>query len=144
MLTRRACLIGGAAAVALPYSLESAAAEQQFDPSSSLPHKDAFFPIRGTYLNCASQHPLSRAGRQAINRYLDYKSYSIDSDFSNFATYQGALGKYAQLINADESEVCYVQSTTVGENLIPTQHNNVVLGWDHVLGDMEEWFNQEY
>jgi selenocysteine lyase/cysteine desulfurase len=118
MLTRRACLIGSAAAAALPFSAEAARAEQPFDPVSPLPHKDAFFPIRGTYLNCASQHPLSRGGRHAIDRYLDYKSYSVDSDFSNFATYQSALRKYARLINADESEVCYVQSTTVGENLI--------------------------
>jgi uncharacterized protein YndB with AHSA1/START domain len=25
-----------------------------------------------------------------------------------------------------------------------TIYENVVLGWDHVLGDMEEWFKQEY
>jgi selenocysteine lyase/cysteine desulfurase len=118
MLTRRACLIGGTAVAALPYAMDAVAAEEDFDPASALPHKDAFFPLRGSYLNCASQHPLSRGGRRAINRYLDYKTYSTDSDFSNFGTYQGALQKYAQLINADESEVCFVQSTTVGENLI--------------------------
>ena len=118
MLTRRACLIGSAAAATLPYSLDSLAADQEFEPASALPHKDAFFPIRGTYLNCASQHPLSRAGRRAINRYLDYKTWSTESEFSNFGTYDGALKKYAQLINANESEVCFVQSTTVGENLV--------------------------
>lgn len=118
MLTRRACLVGGALAATLPYALETAAAEQDFDPGSALPHKDAFFPIRGTYLNCASQHPLSRNGRHAINRYLDYKTYSTASDFSNFETYQGALRKYARLINASEADVCFVQSTTVGENLV--------------------------
>ncbi len=118
MLTRRACLIGGAATAALPYSVASEAADRGFDPATSLPHKDAFFPLNGTYLNCASQHPLSRDGRHAINRYLDYKTYSTDNDFSNFGTYQSALRKYAQLINADAAEVCFVQSTTVGENLV--------------------------
>lgn len=123
MLTRRACIAGTSATLLAPL----VAAGQQdlanteanrFAPASPLPHKDAFFPIKGVYLNCASQHPLSRGGRDAINRYLDYKTFSNNSDFSNFGVYRGTLDKYARLINADPSEVCFVQSTTVGENLV--------------------------
>ena len=119
MLTRRACLLGGTAAALAPLALSpyvKAAAE--FDPTSPFPHKDAFFPINGTYLNCASQHPVSRGGRAAINRYLDYKSFSGRTDFSNSRTYRRVLENYAKLVNADADEVCFVQSTTVGENLI--------------------------
>jgi selenocysteine lyase/cysteine desulfurase len=90
----------------------------EFDPGSPFPHKDAFLPINGTYLNCASQHPLSRNGRAAINEYLDYKSFSGDTEFSNSRTYRHVLDSYAKLINADADEVCFVQSTTVGENLV--------------------------
>jgi selenocysteine lyase/cysteine desulfurase len=119
MLTRRACLLGGTAAALAPLALSpdvEAAAEG--DPTSPFPHKDAFFPISGTYLNCASQHPVSRGGRAAINRYLDYKSFSGDTEFSNSRTYRRVLDNYAKLINADADEVCFVQSTTVGENLV--------------------------
>ena len=118
MITRRAYLAASSAAFLSAAAPADAEVDDAFDPSSPLPHKDAFFPIRGTYLNCASQHPLSRHGRQAINRYLDYKTYSTNTDFSNGSTYQNALKQYARLINADASEVCFVQSTTVGENLV--------------------------
>jgi len=44
-----------------------------FDPSSPLPHKGAFFPFEGTYLNSASQHPINRMARQAYRQPLvDY------------------------------------------------------------------------
>lgn len=120
MITRREYLAASSAALlaAAAPANQAARAADKFDATARLPHKDAFFPIKGVYLNCASQHPLSRGGRNALNRYLDYKTYSTNSDFSNNSTYQGALEKYAQLINADIAEVCYVQSTTVGENLI--------------------------
>ena len=120
MLTRRACIVGGAAAVTLaPELVLSADDDQAFDPQSALPHKSAFATFGNTaYLNCASQHPLSLAGRRAVNAYLDYKSFDGRSDYSNFEVYERVLEKYARLINADKDEVCYVQSTTVGENLV--------------------------
>ena len=120
MITRREYLAASSAVLLSTAGLanEAAQAADTFDPASPLPHKDAFSPLRDAYLNCASQHPLSLGGRRAMNRYLDYKTYSMDSDFSNSGTYQSTLQKYAQLINADVSEVCFVQSTTVGENLV--------------------------
>ncbi len=119
MLTRRTCLLGGVASAALP-SLASAAdnTDRDFDPESPLPHKEAFAPFDSTYLNSASQHPVSIGAKRAVNKYLDYKSFSTDTGFSNFQTYERVLENYARLIGADTDEVCYVQSTTVGENLI--------------------------
>ena len=117
-------------------------AAEDFDPAQPLPHKSAFFPLRGTYLNSASQHPLSRGGRQAIDRYLDYKTFSTDSEHSNSRIYQDVLEKYARLINADKSEVCYVQSTTVGENLIlralglPASGGRIVTDELHFVGSL--------
>lgn len=116
MITRRACLKAGPAALLAPAAVS--AQEAPFDPSSPLPHKAAFAPLNTTYLNSASQHPVSLGARKAVQRYLDYKSFAVDSEFSNFGTYMDVLEKYARLINADSNEVTYVQSTTVGENLV--------------------------
>jgi selenocysteine lyase/cysteine desulfurase len=143
MLTRRECLVGGSAAVLAPYALASDAENAPIaDPSSPLPHKDAFFPFSATYMNCASQHPISRGARRAIDKYLEYKTFSNDSDYSNGAVYDRALESYAKLINANTDEVAYVQSTTVGENLIlkaldiPDGGGRIVTDDLHYLGSL--------
>ncbi len=123
MITRRTCLAAAPAALLAPaaYSAADASADDkaaEFDVSSPLPHKSAFAPFNRTYLNSASQHPVSLGAIRAVGRYLDYKSYSTDTDFSNVGTYQNVLNKYAKLINAVSDEVAFVQSTTVGENLV--------------------------
>lgn len=113
-----------------------------FDAGAPLPHKAAFAPLDGVYLNSASQHPISRSGRRAVNRYLDYKSFSADSGYSNFATYESVLDKFAQLVGADADEVAYVQSTTVGENLVlkalgfPERGGRIVTDELHYVGSL--------
>ena len=130
MLTRRACIAAGAALAVSPDVFPATRGETAFDPDASLPHKEAFAPFGDSvYLNCASQHPVSIGGRQSIGRYLDYKAFSGESDFSNFETYDRVLRNYAQLINAQTDEVCFVQSTTVGENLVLK-----ALGFDSGVG----------
>lgn len=143
MLTRRECLVGGAAAALAPTSLaESAATAAVPDPSAPLPHKDAFFQLAGTYMNCASQHPISHGARRAVDRYLDYKTFAADSDYSNVTVYFRALENYAKLINAHVDEVAFVQSTTVGENLvlkalnIPQGGGRIVTDDLHYLGSL--------
>lgn len=142
MLTRRTCLAAGPAALlATGLSAETPAADS-FDPAAPLPHKRAFAPFASTYLNSASQHPLSIASTEAAKRYLQYKSFSTSSDYSNGATYQRVLDKFAQLIGADADEVCYVQSTTVGENLIlkalglPAKGSRLVTDELHYVGSL--------
>lgn len=143
MLTRRECILGASAAALVPIAASSAqSAPKSFDPSSPLPHKDAFSAFNGTYMNCASQHPLSVGGRDAINRYMDFKSFSGESDHSVFQTYQRNLENYAKLINADKEEICFVQSTTVGENLvlkalnIPEAGGRIVTDELHYVGSL--------
>ena len=118
MINRRELLAGTAAAAVLPISMEAFAADAAFDPSSPLPHKGAFFPFKGVYLNSASQHPLSRGARRAAEAYFDYKQFSEPTGFSGGAMTQRLVDNYAKLINADPEEICFVQSTTVGENLL--------------------------
>ena len=147
MLTRRDCFVAASAAALAPMlanNAEAAAGDngQEFDPSSPLPHKAAFSPFAGSYLNCASQHPLSLGARDAINRYMDYKTFATENDYSVTATYQRNLGNYARLINADKDEVCFVQSTTVGENLvlkalnIPEAGGRIVTDELHYVGSL--------
>lgn len=143
MFTRRECLVGGSAALLVSNALVGSAETAPLpSPASPLPHKDAFFPSAGTYLNCASQHPVSRGSRNAIDRYLDYKTFATDSDYSNAAVYKRALENYARLINAHVDEVAYVQSTTVGENLvlkalnIPQGGGRIVTDDLHYLGSL--------
>ena len=149
MITRRACLLGGAAAAALPLAPVADAATAGFDPSSALPHKDAFFPFDGVYMNSASQHPLSRGARAAVNRYLDYKTFSEDSEFSNYEVRQRIMENYAALIGADVDEICFVQSTTVGENLIlkaldiPYKPARVVTDELHFVGSLPTYSELE-
>lgn len=144
MITRRACLAAGSAALLAPavsYSATDANAAD-FDLRSPLPHKSAFSSFDGTYLNCASQHPVSLGAKRAVNRYLEYKSYASDTGFSNVGTYQNVLEKYARLINAAPDEVAFVQSTTVGENLvlkalgIPRSGGRVVTDDLHYVGSL--------
>jgi selenocysteine lyase/cysteine desulfurase len=140
MITRRELLAGSAAAAVLPFSMEAAAADSNFDPSSPLPHKGAFFPFKGTYLNSASQHPLSRVARRAAEEYFDYKQFSEPTGFSGGAMRQRLIENYAKLINADPDEICFVQSTTVGENLvlqalgIPGSGGRIVTDELHFIG----------
>lgn len=122
-LNRRQCLAAGAAAALLPAVGRLPAAHAgddagAFDPSAPLPHKGAFFPLDGTYLNAGSQHPLSRAAKAAVERYLRYKTMAHDGDYSARRVRTRAVESYAKLINATPGEVAFVQSTTAGENLV--------------------------
>ena len=145
MLTRRACIVGASAVALAPLvtgNAQEGSGGMGFDPSSPLPHKGAFSPFAGASLNCASQHPLSIGGRDAINRYMDFKTFSDESDHSVFQTYQRNLENYARLINASKDEVCFVQSTTVGENLvlkalnIPEAGGRIVTDELHYVGSL--------
>lgn len=146
MITRRDMLVGSAAAATLPLTLQGttarAAGEQSFDPASPFPHKGAFFPFEGTYLNSASQHPMNRFARQAADNYLDYKKFSRPSDNPAGSVRDSVREKYAKLINADPDEICFVQSTTVGENLllhalgIPERGGRIVTDELHFVGSL--------
>jgi hypothetical protein len=58
MLARRTCLLGGAAVTAVPrLYLSDDDNGAVINRRSPPPHKDAFQPFSGAYLNCASQHP---------------------------------------------------------------------------------------
>ncbi len=115
-VTRRALLV---AAGSLPLQGNLVAAAVQDPPTTVLPAKDAFAPTPITYLNSAAWHPISLGARRAVEDYLAHKSldprqrhFDIDDKRTR------AVRAFARLINADGDEVCFVQSTTAGENLV--------------------------
>lgn len=122
MKVSRRALLGGAVATAavLPFERCAHAAAPTFDPADPLPHKAAFFPFEGTYLNAGSQHPLSRGARASLDDYLDYKTMTSapDSGYSIYGVRGRVVEAYAQLINADKESIAFVPSTTAGENLV--------------------------
>lgn len=143
MVTRRSLLASvPAALVASSASATTDEALGPFDTSSPLPHKKAFAPLATTYLNSASQHPMSLAAQAAVQKHLEYRSFSTEMSSPIGATYDRVLDKYARLIGADADEVCFVQSTTVGENLVikalglPKRGARVVSDELHFIGSM--------
>ncbi len=90
----------------------------QFDNSRPLPHKEAFFPIKGIYFNAGVQHPVSRASVAAAQEYLTYKGFHTDLDIDPLKLRDDVVRKYARLVNAAPDEIAIIGSTTVGENLI--------------------------
>lgn len=122
-VTRRDTLIGAGALALAPLGRELSASEaealaQPLDPATPLPHKSAFFPLPGVYLNSASQHPLSRGARAGADAYLQYQTMSGNRDYSMRDARTRVLENYARLINATTDEIFLVQSTTAGENLV--------------------------
>ena len=89
-----------------------------FDPTSPFPHKQAFSPIKGTYLNAGLQHPISRGCAAAVTDYMEYKGFHKGLTFDPIEMREKVKQQFAELINASPNEVTFVSSTTVGENLI--------------------------
>ncbi len=85
-----------------------------------LPHRDRF-EVRGTYLNSAYTHPMSKASADAMAAYIDARMVNGLADGYNMMDDRNqAKALFARLINCDADELCWVPSTMVGENLIAT------------------------
>ncbi|MFT4077552.1 MAG: aminotransferase class V-fold PLP-dependent enzyme [Asticcacaulis sp.] len=83
----------------------------------SFPDKAGFAPMAVTYLNSGTYHPFSTGAQNALDAYSShrglipgYEEVQVDD--------ARVLQKFAKLINADIDEVTFVQSTTMGENMI--------------------------
>ena len=81
------------------------------DSSASLPAKE-LFNIKGTYINAAYIHPMSKGSHNAIAAYQDERMvnghlphYDMDT------TRKEAKNLFAKLIHADVDEIAWVPST---------------------------------
>lgn len=83
-----------------------------------LPAK-ALFDIKGTYLNAAYTHPMSKGSHAAISSYLNERLYNGQGPRYDMDTNRReAKNLFAKLINAQPEEIAWVASTMVGENCI--------------------------
>ena len=120
MITRREILAGfGALASGIAPPLTSRADPASASSSlSSLPAKRDFgIPADLTYLNCAYTHPMPTAAAAALRDWVEYRAHpQVVSAPKRFES--NVKAEFAALINAKESEISYVESTSAGENLV--------------------------
>lgn len=113
-LTRRAVLAGAAV---LPAISKVAAAETV--APAELPAKSAFARMPVTYLDAGSTHPMSLGAKAALEEYLRYKTQDGSlPGYSIGAMEKAVFERFGRLIGARPDELCFVQSTTMGENLV--------------------------
>lgn len=105
-------LIAGAAASPLIASAAAAAA------SIELPAKAEFARMPFTYLDAGSIHPLSLGAKGALETYLRYRTYEAPQAMSMSDVEERVLKEYATLVGAAIDELTFIQSTTMGENLV--------------------------
>lgn len=143
MKNRREILAGlgtlAAAGIAAPLN-SITNSTSSFRPASSLPAKQDFaIPAGVTYLNSAYTHPMPLAAAAALRGWTEFRSHpKTVSQPKKFSA--NVKAEFAALINAKESEISYVQSTSAGENLVVNgldidyKHDNVVTDALHFEG----------
>ncbi len=102
------------------------------------------FPIARTkaYLNNASVHPISLATHRAATQYLDRRLDGPRWGEQYSSTPDEVKASFAALVNAKPSEISFVTSTEVGENLVvnglglPAATGNIVTDALHFAGSL--------
>lgn len=99
-----------------------------------------------TCLNNARWHPIGTGATKAVQRYLEYKATGGGSAPDYGSDLQSrAKTLFANLIHSNVSELSFVPSTTVGENLIasaldlPRSGGNVVTDALHFEGSLYQY-----
>jgi selenocysteine lyase/cysteine desulfurase len=111
--TRRALVTAAAAAPVI------ASAAKAAPVTPSLPAKAAFARMPYVYLDSGSTHPMPLAARTALEEYLRYKTRDGTTPGYDMDRKEAAvMRRFAALVGADPSELCFIQSTTMGENLV--------------------------
>jgi len=77
------------------------------------------FDIKGTYLNAAYTHPMSKGSFNEIRNFLNQRMVNgqIPKGYDGFDRTE-ALNNFAKIINASPEEIAWIPSTMVGENLV--------------------------
>ncbi len=112
MLSRRQALGGAVAAMPL------AAGAMQAPAAPVLPDKASFAAGPLAYLDNASTHPISMGARAAIDAYVESRMLAAMAKNQRRQDMARPLGKFAGLMNADADELTWVQSTTMGEQMV--------------------------
>lgn len=118
-LTRRA-LVAAAATPSLASAAPGAtpvAAPPARTPM--LPAREAFARMPYVYLDSGSTHPMPLGARAALETYLRYKTRDgLWPGYSMDAKEKAVLARFGALVGAAPDELVFIQSTTMGENLV--------------------------
>lgn len=83
-----------------------------------LPAKSAFAPMPYVYLDSGSTHPMSLGAKAALEEYLRYKTRDgTTPDYDMDKKEAAVMAAFGKLVGASPEELCFIQSTTMGENL---------------------------
>jgi selenocysteine lyase/cysteine desulfurase len=134
--TRRA-LVGAAAAA--PVLAEAAKAAAQAPPN--LPAKALFAKMPFAYLDSGSTHPMPLGAEAALRDYLRFKTRAADAPRLDMdGIEKRVMERFGRLVGADPSELVFIQSTTMGENLVlkalgyPQEKGRIVTDALHFFG----------
>lgn len=116
MTVNRRDLIKTAATLPLA-GIASATINQYANAATTLPDKKSFGEMNVTYLNSASQHPISLASSRSAEIYLSKRRIDPNAPGGRHDSSE-PLVNFAKIINADVSEVAYVENTTSAEQMI--------------------------
>jgi len=118
--TRRALMAAAAVSPGLaPAAPALAGATSAALPASSLPTKAAFAKMPYVYLDSGSTHPMPLGARTALEEYLRYKTRDgLWAGYSMDAKEKAVIEGFGALVGAAPDELTFVQSTTMGENLV--------------------------
>ena len=84
----------------------------------SLPDRISFAPTPIAYLDNASTHPISLGARAAMDAYVAGRTLDPAAAARKPVDRAATIAKFARLVNADPDELCWVQSTTMGEQAV--------------------------
>jgi len=117
-VTRRELIAGTAAGPLL--TAAAAAANGASDASATaLPAKAMFARMPFTYLDAGSTHPMSLGAKAALEEYLRFKAQDGSTPGYSMGAREKAMTEaFARLVGAQPDELCFIQSTTMGENLV--------------------------
>jgi len=142
-LTRRAWI---SAAAALPMVQSARAADLVAAPamSTALPARAAFAAMSTTYLNAGSVHPFSLGAAKAVQDFAAERTLAQgEPRWSLDATDERIRKAFAALVKVSPDELCLVQSTTSGEQLV-TQALGLPRKGARVVSDTLHFFGSFY
>ncbi len=117
IVSRRSLLSAAALAPALPTL--AAASGQATVGAPALPARADFAPMPFTYLDSGSTHPTPLAPQATMAEYLRYKGRAADAPAFDMDEREKAVtADFARLVGCDPDELCFIQSTTMGEALV--------------------------
>jgi selenocysteine lyase/cysteine desulfurase len=119
-----AATLGGMAVAADSMAQTPPVAKSQTDDpyngpaaATSFPDKAGFEAMSVAYLNAGTYHPFSKGATKALAAYAGHRALTPGFEKVQLNE-ERVIEKFARLINADKGEVTFVQSTTMGENMI--------------------------